>query len=160
VAHGPRSVGRPGIVDTRFPDFADLRDSLGLRTPVLLHGAATDSVGTALAGAQVLLSAWPSREQVRALPKGATFATVPVARTAAGRDGSFELRSALTPLLAGLLGKEGLDIGGVQFAGDTLSGYTEQISIGFTFERTGRGRWCGHTGRPSEDDQMVQGYIP
>jgi hypothetical protein len=74
----------------------------------------------------VLLSAWPSRETVRALPKGGQFDTIPVARTVVGRDGTYELRAALTPLLAGLIGAEGLDLevqvihGGRQF--DYLTG--------------------------------------
>ncbi|MGQ0466150.1 MAG: hypothetical protein ACT4QG_12595 [Sporichthyaceae bacterium] len=57
-----------------------------------------------------LLFAWPSRETVRALPKRGGFDLVPIARTVAASDGAFTLRAAATPVLAGLLGAEGLDL--------------------------------------------------
>jgi hypothetical protein len=75
----------------------------------------------------VLLSAWPSNETVSALPVGASFATVPLARTVAGRDGSYQLRGALSPLSAGLLGHDGLDVELDVFAGHRQYRYLSQI---------------------------------
>lgn len=95
---------------TLFPDFAALPDSLGLAAPVLLHGKLTQPAGSSLAGATVLLSAWPSNEAIKAMPVGSAFSLTPIARTAAARDGSYTLRSAVTPLISSLLGKDGLDV--------------------------------------------------
>lgn len=94
----------------RFRGIATLPDSLGLRLPVMLHGVLRDADGSPLSGAQVLLATWPSNEAVRALPTGGRFAVTPVARAVTDATGRFELRSAVTPLLARLAGKDGLDL--------------------------------------------------
>ncbi|MGQ0466830.1 MAG: hypothetical protein ACT4QG_16075 [Sporichthyaceae bacterium] len=110
AAAGAAAASNRSVAFARSPGFAGIADSLRIDAPVLLHGRLGAVGGQALDGAQVLLSAWPSRETVRALPKGAEFYIVPIARTTAGRDGSFELRSALTPLLGSLIGRDGLDL--------------------------------------------------
>ncbi|MBA3741847.1 hypothetical protein [Sporichthya sp.] len=87
-----------------------LPDSSKLSSPVVLHGYLTDEAGAALSGAEVLLSAWPSNETVKAMPIGGTFRTVPVARAVADSTGAYTLRSALTPTLATLIDRDGLDL--------------------------------------------------
>lgn len=93
-----------------FPSFAALPDSLGLRAPLMLAGRLTEPEGPALSGATVLLSAWPSNETVDRLPDGSRWVRPPIARTTASRDGSYQLRSSVTTLVASLLGKDGLDL--------------------------------------------------
>lgn len=93
-----------------FPGFAAISDSRTLDVPALLEGTLTTAAGAPMAGAQVLLSAWPSNQSVGALPVGGAFSITPIARTLAGRNGTYELRSALTPLLNTLTDKEGLDL--------------------------------------------------
>lgn len=97
-------------VFTLLPEFATVRDSASLESPVVLHGALRNGAGAGLTGAQVLLSAWPSNEAVRALPIGGRIALTPIARTIAGVDGGYVLRSALTPRLSTLVGSDGLDL--------------------------------------------------
>lgn len=109
-AAGTSAAGMLNVALTRFPGFAPLADSRLLVTPVVLHGKLTDTSGAALAGAQVLMAAWPSNDTLHALPVGATFAVTPVARTVAALDGSYELRSPLTPLLASMTTRDGLDV--------------------------------------------------
>lgn len=99
-----------GAALARFPEFAALPDSRVLPAPVMLQGTLSDLAGKPLSGAQVLVAAWPSNETVHALPPGGEFDVTPIARTVAGPDGSYALRSLLTPLLASLTGQDGLDI--------------------------------------------------
>ena len=87
-----------------------MTDSRSLSDPLMLQGKLTDLSGRALSGAQVLLAAWPSNETVSKLPVGGSFTVVPVARTVAGKDGSYQLRSLITPLLMSLSGQDGLDV--------------------------------------------------
>ncbi|MGQ0623711.1 MAG: hypothetical protein ACT4PP_03510 [Sporichthyaceae bacterium] len=94
----------------RFPTFASLADSTALTSPVVLAGRLRDLGAKPVAGAVVLVAAWPSPQQLAALGPGGNFDVVPVARTTSGRDGSYQLRSVLTPVLAALAGKDGLDI--------------------------------------------------
>lgn len=72
----------------------------------MMRGALTDLAGDPMAGAQVLLAAWPSNEAVRALPVGGEFTLTPLARTVTGANGSFALREVVTPLLSALTGKQ------------------------------------------------------
>jgi hypothetical protein len=111
----------------RFPAFAAVPDSDTLSAPVVLHGKLGEFAGAPMGGAQVLLSAWPSNEYVTQLPIGETFSTVPIARGSAASDGSYELRSALTPMLAGLVSKDGLDVQFDVFAGGRQYRYLVQI---------------------------------
>jgi hypothetical protein len=99
-----------GAALARFPEFAGLTDSKSLKDPLMLQGTLTDTAGKALGGAQVLMAAWPSAEAVGKLPAGGSFDIIPMARTIAGKDGAYQLRSLLTPLLMGLSGKDGLDV--------------------------------------------------
>ncbi|MGQ0845256.1 MAG: hypothetical protein ACT4QF_14105 [Sporichthyaceae bacterium] len=110
AAPSQAALTNQALAFARFPDVALLPDSLSLDAPELLHGRLTDRAGRAQPGAQVLLFAWPSRETVRALPKRGEFDITPIARTVAGSDGTFSLRSALTPALRRLIGSEGLDL--------------------------------------------------
>ncbi|MGQ0624692.1 MAG: hypothetical protein ACT4PP_08630 [Sporichthyaceae bacterium] len=97
--------------------------------PITLQGVLTDAAGNALGGAQVLVSAWPSGEQVHRMTPGEGFDLVPMARTVAGRDGSYELRSLVTPLLASLTGRDGLDIELDVFHGDRHYVYLSQLRL-------------------------------
>lgn len=106
----PAAATDQAVAFTLLPGFTALPDSLGLRSPVLLHGRLAEPTGAALAGATVLLSAWPSNETIKAMPIGSAFSLTPIARTTAGADGGYELRAALTPLIASLTGKDGLDV--------------------------------------------------
>ncbi len=99
-----------GAALLRFPEFAGLTDSRALKDPLMLQGRLTDVAGKALGGAQVLMAAWPSNDAVAKLPVGGSFSVVPVARTVAGQDGSYQLRSLVTPLLTSLTGRDGLDV--------------------------------------------------
>lgn len=87
-----------------------LPDSSTLTSPVVLQGRLTDAAGAALSGAEVLLSAWPSNTTVKAMPIGGTFRTVPVARAVVDSTGAYTLRAALTPALATLIDRDGLDL--------------------------------------------------
>ncbi len=99
-----------GAALTRFPGFAALPESLTLAAPVVLAGRLGDLAGAPAGGAQVLVGTWPSPATIGALPPGGQFDVVPLARTTAKRDGSYELRSLLTPALGALAGPDGLDI--------------------------------------------------
>ncbi|MGQ0467745.1 MAG: hypothetical protein ACT4QG_20805 [Sporichthyaceae bacterium] len=95
----------------RAVQIAALVDSATVTSPVILHGTAAETGGIPMAGAEVLLSAWPANETVLATPDGSgTFATVPIARTAADENGRWTLRAALTPASAALIGRDGLDL--------------------------------------------------
>jgi hypothetical protein len=98
------------IAAAAFPAVAALPESVGLKTPVMLHGTLKNSAGKPLSGAQVMLSAWPMNEVLNELTYGETFDVTPVARTITDANGRYELRSALTPLLASLTGRDGLDL--------------------------------------------------
>lgn len=93
-----------------LPGFAGVADSFRLDAPAMLHGRLTGPGGEPLSGAAAFLSAWPSNEAIKALPIGGTFELTPIARMTTARDGSYEFRSALTPALAPLVGKDGLDV--------------------------------------------------
>lgn len=95
---------------TLMPGFERVTDSVRLLAPVMLHGRLTDSSGEAMDRATVFLSAWPKNETIAAMPIGQTFSLTPIARVTTGRDGSYELRSALTGALASLVGRDGLDV--------------------------------------------------
>lgn len=124
-----------GAALIRFPEFAGLTDSRALSAPLMLQGKLTDLGGKALSGAQVLLAAWPSNEAVSKLPVGGSFTVVPVARTVAGKDGAYQLRSLLTPLLTSLSGKDGLDVELDVFHGGRHYVYLTQLSS------EGNGSW-------------------
>ena len=129
------SSGISGAALIRFPEFAGLQDSRSLKDPLMLQGKLTDLSGKALAGAQVLLAAWPSNETVSKLPVGGSFSVVPVARTVAGKDGAYQLRSLITPLLMSLSGKDGLDVELDVFHGGRHYVYLTQLSS------EGNGSW-------------------
>lgn len=124
-----------GAALIRFPEFAGLADSRALSDPLMLQGKLTDLSGKALSGAQVLLAAWPSNETVSKLPVGGSFAVVAVARTVAGKDGAYQLRSLITPLLTSLSGKDGLDVELDVFHGGRHYVYLTQLSS------EGNGSW-------------------
>src|ERR1700710_1181452 len=67
----------------RVPAFAAVPDSATLSVPVMLHGTLTDTDGMAMSGAQVLVSAWPSNQQIHRVPIGAPFRVTPLARAVA-----------------------------------------------------------------------------
>lgn len=95
----------------RLTQIAALADSATLAAPVILHGTAAGTSGAGMAGAEVLLSAWPANERVIAMPDGGgAFATVPIARTVADERGRWTLRAALIPAVAALIGRDGLDL--------------------------------------------------
>jgi len=125
-----------GAALVRFPEFAGLKDSKSLTDPLMLQGKLTDATGKALGGAQVLLAAWPSAETVGKLPAGGSFDIVPVARTVAGKDGAYQLRSLITPLLLSLAGKDGLDVELDVFHGSRHYVYLTQLSS------EGNGSWA------------------
>ncbi|MGQ0464790.1 MAG: hypothetical protein ACT4QG_05675 [Sporichthyaceae bacterium] len=112
----------------RFPGFATVLDSARLATPVVLHGELRDAAGDAVAGAPVLLSAWPSPEQHAALPDYADFALTPIARAVTDEAGRYVLRGTLTPALAQLLGPDGLDIELNVFDGSRHHVFMSQIA--------------------------------
>lgn len=116
-----------GAALVRFPEFAGLKDSKSLTDPLMLQGKLTDVAGKALGGAQVLLAAWPSAETVGKLPVGGSFDILPVARTVAGKDGGYQLRSLITPLLLSLTGKDGLDVELDVFHGNRHYVYLTQL---------------------------------
>jgi hypothetical protein len=116
-----------GAAWARFPQFAAVPASLGIDAPVVLHGRLSDPAGAPLAGAQVLLAAWPSNTVLHALRTGDGFAITPVARTIAASDGRFELRSMLTPVLAALSDESGVNVELDVFHGDRH--YTYQTSV-------------------------------
>lgn len=122
----------------RFPAFAALPDSRALAAPVLLHGSLRDLADAPMAGAQVLVAAWPSNTTIGALPPGGAFDVVPLARTTAGRDGSYELRALLTPVLAALTGPDGLDIELNVFHGGRHFVYLSQVKLNLA-----DGSWAG-----------------
>lgn len=76
----------------------------------MLHGTLRDEIGSALGGAQLLLSAWPSAAARRAMPVGSSFAITPVARTQADAQGRFLLRTAMSPALSALQDRDGIDL--------------------------------------------------
>ncbi|MBA3743762.1 hypothetical protein [Sporichthya sp.] len=119
-----------GAALVRFPEFAGLTDSRSLQDPLMLQGKLTDVAGKALSGAQVLLAAWPSSSAVAKLPVGGSFDVVPAARTIAGKDGAYQLRSLITPLLMSLSGKDGLDVELDVFHGDRHYVYLTQLKSG------------------------------
>ncbi|WP_019873684.1 hypothetical protein [Sporichthya polymorpha] len=122
-----------GAALLRFPEFAGLTDSRALQDPLMLQGRLTDVAGKALGGAQVLMAAWPSNDAVAKLPVGGSFSVVPVARTVAGQDGSYQLRSLVTPLLTSLTGRDGLDVELDVFHGGRHYVYLTQLkSVGGT----------------------------
>lgn len=93
----------------RLSQFAAIADSATLDAPMILHGTAGDASGVTMAGADVLLSAWPANENVLAMGDR-PFATIPVARTVADDRGRWTLRAALNPTVAALIGRDGLDL--------------------------------------------------
>ncbi len=132
---GPASAepARAGVLSgwalSQFPDFGALPDSRQLALPVMLRGTLREPSGEPLNQAQVLVSAWPSTKAVAALPKGGQFDLVPIARTVADRGGRYELRSLLTPLLASLVGPDGLDIQLDVFHDDRHHTYLSQVQM-------------------------------
>lgn len=123
------STALTGSALARFPDFAALPDSKLLGLPVMLQGTLSDLGGKPLSRAQVLVSAWPSNDTIAALPQRGEFDVVPIARTTAGRNGGYELRSVLTPLLATLMGQDGLDIELDVFHGERHYVYLSQVRM-------------------------------
>lgn len=109
--------------------IAALPDSAGLAAPVVLQGALA-ARGVSLAGADVLLSAWPSNETAGAMPNDGAFVTVPIARAVADARGGYVLRGALTPTLAALVGRDGLDVQLDVVHGDRKYTYLSQVVPG------------------------------
>ncbi|MGQ0464795.1 MAG: hypothetical protein ACT4QG_05700 [Sporichthyaceae bacterium] len=106
----PTATGSQALALARFPAFAAVPDSAALSSPVVLHGTLRNAAGKARGGAPMLLSAWPTHEQYGALPDYSDVVLTPIARTVTRADGSFVLRTALTPVLAGLLNRDGIDV--------------------------------------------------
>lgn len=127
AAEPARPSALTGEALARFPELAGLPDSRLLGAPTLLQGTLTGPTGAALGGAQVLVSAWPSTRTLAALPAGGQFDLVPIARTVADSSGRYELRSLLTPVLAALMGQDGLDIQVDVFHGDSHHVYLSQV---------------------------------
>ena len=69
----------------------------------------------------------PRPRPIAALPQGGQFDLVPIARTVADRGGRYELRSLLTPVLASLVGPDGLDIQLDVFHEDRHHVYLSQV---------------------------------
>lgn len=142
---GTSTVGElVGSALLRFPAFATLADSRVLAAPAMLTGRLTDPAGSPLRGAQVLLAAWPSNESLRELPVGGEFDITPVARTVAGADGSYALRSLLTPLLASLTGENGIDVELNIFHNDRHYVYLSQVRPNLL-----TGQWLGDVLTPA-----------
>ncbi|MGQ0631437.1 MAG: hypothetical protein ACT4P1_10360 [Sporichthyaceae bacterium] len=94
----------------RLPAFATIPDSRSLLEPVVLNGTLTDHAGRPMAGAHLLLGAWPNPETLEKMAVGSTFAVAPVARAVTDNAGRYELRAAATPLLRALQGRDGIDL--------------------------------------------------
>lgn len=121
-----------------LPAFDAVPESLSLRAvPVLLHGTLRDVAGEPLAGAQVLLSAWPSTEAIRAMPVGSQVNLLPVARTVTDSAGRFELRSLLTPAMAAVRGANGLDV-----ELDVFHGGRHSVQLSQVVHDAGTGGWA------------------
>ncbi|WP_405061706.1 hypothetical protein OG474_08655 [Kribbella sp. NBC_01505] len=69
-----------------------LRGSASLSTPVVVGGTVRTPNDTPLAGANVVLLAWPSNEVVEKMAIGDKLTLQPVATAVTGGDGSFQLR--------------------------------------------------------------------
>jgi hypothetical protein len=93
-----------------FPQFAQLPDSSNLDAPLVFTGTISQITGSLMAGAQVLLSAWPSSDTVRELQPGQTFELTPIARTTTDGSGKYALRAEVTPLLRSLTSAGDLDV--------------------------------------------------
>lgn len=50
-------------------------------------------------------------------------------------------------------------LGGVSFAGNAQSGYSQTVKIEYHFERGADGFWCGDTGKPASNGQRVQAFV-
>ncbi|MGW3289983.1 DNRLRE domain-containing protein [Streptomyces sp. NPDC001002] len=85
-------------------ELAGITDSASLTTPVVSSGTIKDSSGNTVAGADVVLYAWPDNESDDALEEGDSVKLQPVAKAISDSDGGYTLRvasaSSLTPQAA------------------------------------------------------------
>jgi hypothetical protein len=93
-----------------FPQYKAVPDSRSSKAPVILTGKLTTSAGKPMAGAALLLEAWPSPQQMDDLPVGGTVDTVPIARAVTRRDGTYVLRAKRTAELDRRLDHGRLDV--------------------------------------------------
>jgi hypothetical protein len=138
-----------GAALSRFPLFAAVPDSSGLTAPVLTHGRLTDTSGTPMNTAQVLVSAWPSNATVHNLPIGSQIPLTPIARTMTSPDGSYQIRASLTPLLRSLTDRDGLDVEFDVFHAGRQYVYLSQVAP------TATGTWVGQL-----IDEATKGLAP
>ncbi|MFE2212122.1 DNRLRE domain-containing protein [Streptomyces canus] len=85
-------------------ELAGITDSARLTTPVVSSGTVKDAAGNTVAGADVVLYAWPDNESDDALEEGDSVKLQPVAKAISDSAGGYTLRvasaSSLTPQAA------------------------------------------------------------
>ncbi len=85
-------------------ELAGITDSAKLTTPVVSSGTVKDAAGNTVAGADVVLYAWPDNESDDALEEGDSVKLQPVAKAISDSGGGYTLRvasaSSLTPQAA------------------------------------------------------------
>jgi hypothetical protein len=96
--------------EQRFPAFRGMQDSRDISAPVLMHGRLTDPEGNPLADADVLLAAEPSRAFIEAMPIGASYSLLPVARTTTDSNGDYAMRAPFSALMRSRHGVDGIDL--------------------------------------------------
>lgn len=111
-----------------FPEFASLPDSAEIDAPLVLHGTVEQITGSVMPGAHVLLWAWPTNDEVRALPEDGELKLTPMARTVADASGGYSLRAVVTDVLRALAGPDGIDIQLDVFHGDRHYTYLSQAT--------------------------------
>lgn len=93
-----------------FPQYKAVPDSRSSTAPVILTGKVTTPAGKPMAGAALLLEAFPSPQQMDDLPVGGVVDTVPIARTVTRSDGTYTLRAKRTAELNKRLDQGRLDV--------------------------------------------------
>ncbi|MGW5458517.1 DNRLRE domain-containing protein [Streptomyces sp. NPDC003996] len=84
----------PHLTVTYEDDDAGLTDSSHLTTPIVSSGKVTDSAGTPVSGADVVLYAWPDNDTEATMQEGDSFKLQPVAKAVSDSTGAYALRIA------------------------------------------------------------------
>ncbi|MGW2518067.1 DNRLRE domain-containing protein [Streptomyces sp. NPDC001617] len=97
---GDNSVEPHLSVTYEEAELAGITDSASLSTPAVSSGTVQNADGTAVAGADVVLYAWPDNETDAALQEGDSVKLQPVAKAIADSSGNYTLRLASADLAA------------------------------------------------------------
>ncbi|MET7474984.1 DNRLRE domain-containing protein [Streptomyces sp. NPDC005648] len=134
-------------------ELAGITDSASLSTPVVSSGTVQKADGTAVAGADVVLYAWPDNETDAALQEGDSVKLQPVAKAIADSSGNYTLRLASADLAA----PEAASDGTVNFETVAYSG-DDEATFNFPRKLVGSGTATAYlaatTTNPDTDSSM------